>query len=180
MPIRPVATERLLTAVRPAWLTEVYAHARDTYPEECCGILTREPEGWLPADPAASRIRVHRCQNLQNRLHEGDPRLHPRSARTGYQLDPMDLLRVGRRARLSAATLAAVYHSHTDTGCSFSDLDRREAAPAGEPLLPDVAYLVVAIRAGVVRDAALYAWAPDLGAYVDAAIETLLEGAAAR
>ena len=160
--IPPSTRVRSWQATSRAWLDQIFEHARRAYPDECCGILTR-----LRASSGSAPIQVYPCRNIQNQLHDRDPERHPRRARTGYYIDPRDLLRVEREAARSAASMAVVYHSHTDTGAYFSDLDRRRAAPYGEPLLPDVAYLVVSVIDHKVRDVMLYAWDADLAEYVD-------------
>jgi proteasome lid subunit RPN8/RPN11 len=157
-------TPAALAAVALDWLEAVHAHAREAYPEECCGILIRSREG---------KLRAARCGNLQNRLHEREPQRHPRSARTGYFLDPADYLHIERECEGSGDAIAAIYHSHTDTGAYFSDLDRRQAAPMGEPVLPGVSYLVVSVIAAQVREATLYAWDHELKEYVDVELVAL-------
>lgn len=51
-------------------LAEIYAHARETYPEECCGFLIG-PRGSAVID------EVRRCVNEQNRYHALDPERFP-------------------------------------------------------------------------------------------------------
>ena len=65
-------------------LAEIYAHARETYPEECCGFLIG-PRDHTEVD------EVHRCVNEQNRYHALDPERFPRTARIAYYLGGKDL-----------------------------------------------------------------------------------------
>ena len=65
-------------------LAEIYAHARETYPEECCGFLIG------PRD-SAMIDEVRRCVNEQNRYHALDPERFPRTARIAYYLGGRDL-----------------------------------------------------------------------------------------
>jgi proteasome lid subunit RPN8/RPN11 len=61
-----------------------------------------------------------------------------------------------------------VVHAHPDGQAALSAEDRAQAAPAGEPLLPGVAYVVVAIHQ---RRATAAAWARwQTGGFVEAAL----------
>jgi proteasome lid subunit RPN8/RPN11 len=130
-------------------VAEVYAHARECYPEECCGILTGLP-GRMPA-------RVVRCTNVQNqRLARGESEL---DASRAFWIDPVELLGVLRAADARGEEVRAIYHSHVDAEPYLSETDLRGALTAdGEPLWPGAGQLVVAVYEGVVRDAALYEW----------------------
>ena len=55
-------------------LDDVYAHAREGYPEEVCGLDRRASD------------EARRCENRQNALHAEDPETFPRDARTAYNL----------------------------------------------------------------------------------------------
>jgi proteasome lid subunit RPN8/RPN11 len=58
-------------------LADIYNHARDTYPEECCGFL-------LGPQESDNVDAVRRCVNEQNRYHALDPERFPRTAREAY------------------------------------------------------------------------------------------------
>ncbi len=135
---------------------EVYAHARECYPEECCGILTGPPGG-IPA-------RVVRCTNVQNqRLARGES---PLDAGRAFWIDPNELLGVVRAAEGRGEEVRAIYHSHVDAEPYLSETDLRGAlAPDGGPAWPGAAWLVVAVYEGVVRDAALYEWRSGAGTF---------------
>ena len=138
-------------------LAEVYEHARECYPEECCGILTGPPEG-LPSG-------VTRFANLQNRQHAaGHSDLDARSA---FWIDVAELQRTIRALEDGGYRMRAVYHSHTDGGAYLSHTDVRAAlGPDGLPLWPDVGHLVVSVQAGTVREAAYFEWDGDPRAFV--------------
>jgi adenylyltransferase/sulfurtransferase len=140
--------------LNPSWdaqwraaLDAVYAHAREGYPEEVCGLL------YLPTGEGGL-ISVVRCENRQNALHREDPVAFPRDARTAYNFGPKDLFDLEKRLR-SGAVKAIIYHSHVDVGAYFSDEDARAAAPDGELLYP-VDYLVVDVRSGGVHESKLF------------------------
>jgi proteasome lid subunit RPN8/RPN11 len=128
---------------------EVFAHARECYPEECCGLLLGSPGG----GPA----RVVRCTNVQNQRHaRGESEL---DASRAFWIDPLELLRALQTAESQGETVQAIYHSHVDAEPYLSQTDLRGAIAAdGEPLWPGAAQLVVSVYDGVVRDAAVYEW----------------------
>jgi proteasome lid subunit RPN8/RPN11 len=122
-------------------LDEIYAHAREGYPEEICGLIIAGDE-------------VRRCENRQNALHAEDPELFPRTARTAYNLGAKDLFFLDRSLR-SPRPVTIIYHSHIDVGAYFSEEDARAAAPDGELLYP-VDYLVVDAAPEGVRGSKLF------------------------
>jgi proteasome lid subunit RPN8/RPN11 len=138
-------------------LLEVYEHARECYPEECCGVLVG-PRGEAPR-------RAYRCTNVQNRLYAaGKSTL---DARHGFWIDETDLMTVTREAEEAGEQVMAVYHSHVDTGAYLSQADVRGAlGPGGEPLWPAIGYLVVSVQGGTVRGAGYFEWDEGEGAFV--------------
>lgn len=129
-----------------AVLEALYAHAREGYPEEVCGLISHQGEG-----DGAHDWEVRRCENRQNALHATDPAAFPRDARTAYNLGPRDLLWLDRTLS-TVKPVRLIYHSHIDVGAYFSAEDERAAAPAGELLYP-VDYLVIDAQRDGVRGA---------------------------
>jgi adenylyltransferase/sulfurtransferase len=136
----------MTTALPPAVLRAIYAHARERYPEECCGFVIGPREG----TPDEAR----RVENRQNELHRADPAQFPRDARTAYNMGPADLLALERSLR-GTRPVRAIYHSHCDVGAYFSEEDKRAATWDGEPLYA-VDYLVVDVQNDGVREAKLF------------------------
>jgi adenylyltransferase/sulfurtransferase len=136
--------ERLL-AEQPqrgrALLQDIYRHASETYPQECCGFIRASGE-------------VHRALNDQDRLHAEDPVKWPRSAREAYSLAPADLYLFGL-SFLSPDPAIVVYHSHPDVGAYFSEKDEAEALFEGRPVYA-VDYLVVDVRDARPKGAKLF------------------------
>jgi proteasome lid subunit RPN8/RPN11 len=143
--------ERGLPAARLArrLMAEVFGHARECYPDECCGLLVG------PRDGAPEQ--VVRCTNMQNIRHSsGESKL---DARHGFWINEIELMRALREAEWLGLDLLAVYHSHVDADAYFSRTDEEGAlGPDGRPLWPGTAHLVVSVREGVVRQAALFEW----------------------
>lgn len=125
----------------PADLSEVVRHLESSYPREGCGVLLRAGEGgpW----------RVRPLRNACDALH---------TSHTAYAFDPREWLGVLLDAETRGEHVACVFHSHVDRGAYFSDEDRRQAAPDGQPLIPSVAYLVFSVHSGCVRDARIFWW----------------------
>jgi [CysO sulfur-carrier protein]-S-L-cysteine hydrolase len=133
-------------------LAAMRAHAEESFPEECCGVLFATPGGQ----------RVRRMTNVQNRLHAADPVAHPRDARTAYHMDARELLAVNRDADQPGWRIVLFYHSHPEHDAYFSATDRAQALwgepPDAEPAYPGVAWVVVSVYDRSVRDVQAYAW----------------------
>ena len=141
--------------------SSITEHAKETYPEECCGVIL----GGRAAE------EVHRLVNIQNRLHATDPDTFPRDARTAYTMDPVELqalLEDGERRGLS---FKGLYHSHPDHDAYFSDEDKLCATPFGEPTYPDTAQIVISVMAGGIGRVSVYAWDPDAGDFVETTLK---------
>lgn len=86
-------------------------HARETFPEECCGFLigkSGEPRrviGSVRAKNVASENRTRR-----------------------YEIDPLELLRADDAARAKRSDLIGIYHSHPNHPAVPSEFDRSRAS----------------------------------------------------
>jgi proteasome lid subunit RPN8/RPN11 len=136
-------------------LAEIFAHAREAAPDECCGVVVER----------GGHDEVWRMRNVQDDLHAHDPVMHPRTARTAYALGRQDI------ERLDAAAPKVIYHSHTKNGAYFSGEDRARAMFMDEPMYPGVAYLVVS-DARIPDEAKAFRWDPEQADFVEIAIET--------
>lgn len=94
------------------WKTMV-AHARRTYPNECCGAMVGSTDG-------ETKI-VREAIELRNAF-EG-----AQAAR--YELRPEDLLAADRAARERGMDLIGIYHSHPDCDAYFSTTDLQNSCP---------------------------------------------------
>ncbi len=124
-------------------LRKIALHAIKEYPEECCGFVRESGQ-------------VVRCENIQNRLHRKDPKVHKRNARQAYTLSVEDTINLNMSFE-SDAPASIIYHSHPDVGAYFSDEDVANALYCGEPVYP-VKYLVVDVKKHEVSEAKLFAW----------------------
>lgn len=138
-------------------LLEVFQHARECYPEECCGLLT--------GTESAGPLHVVRCSNVQSkRVARGESNL---DASRAFWIDEQELLHALRTAEASGERLVLIYHSHVDTAAYLSHTDVAGAlGPDGEPAYPGAAQLVVSVRDSGVGEAALFAWEPASRSFV--------------
>jgi len=123
------------------------AHARETYPNECCGAMLGSTDG----DQKTVRIAL--------RLHnafEG-----AQAAR--YELRPEDLLAADKAARERSMDLIGIYHSHPDCDAYFSKTDLQNSCPW-------YSFVVLSIQKGEFHHA--NSWLPNAD-QTDAAKEEL-------
>jgi proteasome lid subunit RPN8/RPN11 len=98
---------------------EILAHARESAPQECCGLLLGEDE---------TARRVLRCRNV-----------HP-TPETRYLVDRGQLFEAFKAAKDFDRELVAIYHSHPRSPAEPSATDRAEA------YWPEAAYVLVSLR----------------------------------
>ena len=89
------------------------SHARQTYPNECCGAML----GPVSGDDKT----VHAALPLEN-VFDG-----AQAAR--YELRPQDLLAADKAAHERHMDLIGIYHSHPDCGAYFSKTDLQNSCP---------------------------------------------------
>ena len=89
------------------------AHARASYPNECCGAMLGSTDGETKT--------VREAIALQNAF-EG-----AQAAR--YELRPEDLLAADKAARARNMDLIGIYHSHPDCDAYFSTTDLQNSCP---------------------------------------------------
>jgi len=92
---------------------DMVAHARSTYPDECCGAMLGTIENGRKTVLAALPLR---------NAYEGERRAR-------YELRPEDLLQADRDARARGMDLIGIYHSHPDCGAYFSETDLKNSCP---------------------------------------------------
>jgi proteasome lid subunit RPN8/RPN11 len=138
----------------------IQAHARETYPDECCGMIV-ERDG---------RDEVVPVTNIQNELHLRDPEQFPRTAAIAYTMgaEAAPILLAAERGELR---LRAIYHSHPEHEAYFSEEDRRQALGGwDEPNYPHAAQIVMSVRQREVRATKAFVWDPAMREYVEVAI----------
>ena len=130
------------------FLVDIYQHAREEYPYECCG--------WLAGDDSEYVSIVRPCVNMQAQgNHPTDP---ARTAETAYVFGPDDLMKLNRSFD-SDQPARIIYHSHPNGRAYLSDIDRRVAiSPWGDGPAYPVRQLVVGIDERRVVESALFEW----------------------
>jgi proteasome lid subunit RPN8/RPN11 len=113
------------------------SHARQTYPDECCGAM-------LGSIDATGKI-VRAALPLENAF-DG-----VQAAR--YELRPQDLLAADGVARESHMDLIGIYHSHPDCAACFSPTDLRNSYPW-------YSFVVLSIQKGEFHHAT--SWLPNI------------------
>ncbi len=121
-------------------LRMIYMHARECYPEECCGFVLHS--GIKP------------CSNAINALNKLDPKTYPRSAAQGFVLSSQDTLYLSKNIS-SSNPILAIYHSHPDVGAYFSQEDKDNALFENEPVWP-IDHLVIDIKKDIVACSKLF------------------------
>jgi proteasome lid subunit RPN8/RPN11 len=150
-------------------LAQIFEHAEREYPREACGVVI--------GDPAAPRLaRVEPLRNVQDRYHRLDPVRFPRDARDAFRVDELERMRMLERIEAEGMVERVLYHSHCDAGAYFSPEDRALAVQDGLELLPGVLHLVVSIRDGRRRDAAVYRWDRDRRCFDEQRVPASTEG----
>jgi proteasome lid subunit RPN8/RPN11 len=118
-------------------LHELCAHALETLPEECCGLILGRG--------TARYGRVVRCRNEMTRRHLADPLTHPRDGRAAFWMNEGDYMDAQAQAAAAGEEVTAVYHSHVDVGAYLSELDLEYAEHALFPF-PAADQIVIAVH----------------------------------
>lgn len=134
--------------IEPEAWEAMKAHARATYPNECCGAM-------LGSTGDGSKV-VRIALQLQNAF-EG-----AQAAR--YELRPEDLLAADKAARERSMDLIGIYHSHPDCDAYFSKTDLQNSCPW-------YSFVVLSIQKGEFHHA--NSWLPNFE-QTDAAKEELI------
>jgi proteasome lid subunit RPN8/RPN11 len=91
-------------------LDGIHAHARSTYPEECCGLLI-----------AGKDKAVVDAMRMRNAF------TGPKHDR--YHIDPLELFKADREVAKRGLTITGIYHSHPDYPATLSKFDLEHSFP---------------------------------------------------
>jgi len=117
-------------------LNDLYAHAIETLPEECCGLIIGTDEERFQ--------RLVRCRNEMTRRHKEDPVGFPRDGSEAFYMNSLDYMMAHEEAEARGGLVTAVYHSHVGVGAYLSAMDLEYAASETFPF-PDADHIVVAL-----------------------------------
>ncbi len=104
----------------------IRAHAQADYPHECCGFLLGTSDG-------GDTVTVHSTMPAANTRID--------SPRNRFEIDPGELVKVDRAARLDKLGVVGFYHSHPDAPAVPSNFDREHAWPG-------YCYVIVSVHSG--------------------------------
>lgn len=127
----------------------IAAHAEQTYPDECVGLLLGSV-----ADGQKAVVEAYPVENRwagQVTLAAGD---NAESRRDRFYLDPRDYLRADLAARGRGLEIVGCYHSHPDHPAVPSERDRVGAQGVGGGT--SFAFVIQSVRAG--RAAEIASW----------------------
>lgn len=128
-------------------LNELYNHALDTQPEECCGLIVGDDDDRYQ--------RLVRCRNEMTQRHQRDPVAYPRDGTEAFYMNEHDYLREQQRADDEGLRVTAVYHSHVGSAVYLSEMDLDYAESTLFPF-PDADHIVVSVSEGAVRGLGLF------------------------
>jgi proteasome lid subunit RPN8/RPN11 len=151
-----MSAPREVILTQETW-NEISRHSRETFPEECCGVVLSN----------GVKDQARRLENIQNKLHALDPATYPRTAAIAYAVDPRELESVIDDADKAGAKLKAFYHSHPDHEAYFSAEDKAFAMPFGEPTFPNAAQIVVSVYDRTVKAIKAFAWSGEKKDFVE-------------
>lgn len=117
-------------------LHELYRHALEVAPEECCGLVIGTAENRF--------VRAVRITNVMTKMHIADIQAFPRDARHAYYMSETEYQKAIEEVESRGERVAAIYHSHFGKGCYLSEDD---LAFAAHPLFPfpDAAQIVLSL-----------------------------------
>jgi len=127
-------------------LDEIHAHAKSTYPEECCGLLI------------ASSGSKDVVDSVKMRNAFSGPK-HDR-----YHIDPLELFKADREAAKRGLTIAGIYHSHPDYPATLSKFDIEHS-------FPWYSYVVVSVPKGEAGETRSWLPSEDRDSVAEEAIE---------
>ena len=134
--------------IEPEPWAAMVAHARRTYPNECCGAM-------LGQSGDGTKL-VRQAMVLENAFAGAQ------AAR--YELRPEDLLAADKAARERQMDLIGIYHSHPDCDAYFSTTDLQNSCPW-------YSFVVLSIQKGEFHHA--NSWLPNVD-QTEAAKEELI------
>ena len=121
-----------------AVIDDIARHVESTYPEEGCGLIFQ----------GASGYRALPMKNVYDKYHAKRPEQFPRTNRTAYRMDDLQLMNAVEAAEAAGEKLVAIFHSHCDVGAYFSKEDSDMAAPDGLEMRPGLKWAVIAVNRG--------------------------------
>ncbi|MCA9603223.1 MAG: Mov34/MPN/PAD-1 family protein [Polyangiales bacterium] len=146
-----------------AVLADIEAHAKESYPSECCGFIAG------PANDTPTLTTSVREVNEADKYHALDPITFPRTSRMYFKINELRAGRAFDAAEKAGNPIKVIYHSHCDAGAYFSEEDAATFANEGQLMWP-CAFLVVSVVGGEVRDRKLWVHVPGTNGFAESAL----------
>jgi proteasome lid subunit RPN8/RPN11 len=144
-------------------VNEMCAHALETQPEECCGLIIGRGEERYQ--------RLIRCRNDMTQRHQKDPVAYPRDGCEAFYMNEHDYMRAQEKAEGAGLEVTAVYHSHVGSAVYLSEMDLQYAESALFPF-PDADHIVISVF-GKVRGLGLFRRNGAGGPFIGSTVEPL-------
>ena len=128
-------------------LNQICAHALETLPEECCGLIA--------GDARERRRLVYPCRNEMTSRNQIDPDHFPRDGREAFYMNELDYQRATEEAEGKGQEVTAVYHSHVGFGVYLSEMDLEYALHQLFPF-PRADHIVLAVYDGRIDAVGLF------------------------
>ena len=140
-----------MLTLTPAAVRAMQDHAFAAYPGECCGLFFGQPG-------STEVTRVLPVDNMADKLHALDPVEYPRTSRDAFAMNEAKVARLVREAEAAGEAWLGIWHSHIDCGAYWSSEDKRNAAPNGVPVYPQLFQTVIDCRPGRIIEARTFRW----------------------
>ena len=154
--------------LQPTHLQSIKAHAEETYPHECCGLMLGHAHpGTTSSRPTRTVVELWSVTNAWDEAAQSTmtalagEAIPPNAnsvppqtltTRRRYWIDPTDMLAAQRYARIHDLSIIGIYHSHPDHPAVPSECDRACA-------WPEYSYIIVSVPNGNATD--VFSWTLD-------------------
>jgi proteasome lid subunit RPN8/RPN11 len=132
-----------------AVMDEMEAHARSTFPSECCGLVSG------PAGTPALLDAYQPIENEADKYHALDPETFPSTSEMYFKINELKAGRAFEAGEAEGRPIKVIYHSHCNAGAYFSEEDAATFANEGQLMWP-CAFIVVSVIDGEVKDRKLH------------------------
>jgi proteasome lid subunit RPN8/RPN11 len=109
-------------------IEKIREHGRDTYPDECCGVIIGKYKDERPVITETRRMTNTNAGNPTRR----------------YNIDPLELMKLEDELDNTGLTMLGIYHSHPDHPAKPSKFDLDHA-------WPNLSYIVLSVERGEAR-----------------------------
>ena len=106
-----IERQQIMLTLRQSDYEEIRRHGEEMYPHECCGALLGKFQDDVRIVSATVRCRNTRTDSPGSR----------------YEIDPVDVARIQRDARVRGLDIVGFYHSHPDHPAVWSQTDLEDA-----------------------------------------------------